>query len=125
MPKKILIVDDEELVRKTLGFILRDEYELDFAGSGLEGYQKAAQNEYDLVIMDLKMPDINGIDVIKKICQKKPDFRAAVITGYYQQYRDALEEIKGQVIKVFLKPLEMDAFKKDIREIFSGASLGN
>ena len=65
---KILIVDDEEKIRLVLSEYARFEgYEVDEAGDGLEAINKCRQNEYDLVIMDIMMPRIDGFSAIKEI----------------------------------------------------------
>ncbi|MCR5585443.1 MAG: response regulator transcription factor [Lachnospiraceae bacterium] len=68
MGRKILVVDDEKLIVKGIKFSLeQDEYEVDCAFDGEEALEKAKNNEYDLVILDLMLPKMNGYDVCREI----------------------------------------------------------
>ncbi len=71
MSKKLLVVDDEEILLKGLKYSLEQEgYVLDTAIEGLEAYEKAMNNEYDLVILDLMLPKMDGLEVCRKIREK-------------------------------------------------------
>jgi DNA-binding response OmpR family regulator len=64
MASRILIIDDEEIVGESLRKTLAGEdYEIDTAHSGQEGLRKARRESFDLIIVDLKMPDVSGLDV--------------------------------------------------------------
>lgn len=68
MPKKILVVDDVPAIVKGLKYGLeQDNYVVDTAADGEEAYNKASENEYDLIILDLMLPKIDGLEVCKKI----------------------------------------------------------
>lgn len=68
MSKKLLVVDDEEILLKGLKYSLeQDEYEIDTASDGLEAYEKAINNSYDLVVLDLMLPKMDGLEVCRKI----------------------------------------------------------
>jgi two-component system, OmpR family, alkaline phosphatase synthesis response regulator PhoP len=70
MKAKILIVEDEESLRMTLGVRLRGEgYEVDTAGGGVEGFNKATSQPFDLIILDILLPDRSGWDVCREIRQ--------------------------------------------------------
>lgn len=117
MAKTILIADDEEFVRKTLGFILKSDYELEYAADGAEAFQKALEKDFDLIIMDLKMPGISGIEVTKKIKEKKPNSKIVVLTGYRQEYQQSLQEIAPLILGVLQKPIEMEEFREKIKSL--------
>ncbi len=71
-PKRILIVDDDEEIRDLLEFdISKSGYYIDSAIDGLEGLNKALNNSYDLILLDVMMPKMNGFDVCKNIRQAK------------------------------------------------------
>jgi YesN/AraC family two-component response regulator len=119
LAKRILVADDEELVRKTIYLILKDEYDIEVASGGEEALEKALKNDYDLLLVDLKMPDKNGAEVIRSVKKKKPDVKAAIITGYYERYKSLIEEVSPLIVGVVRKPLEMEEFREKVREFFS------
>jgi DNA-binding response OmpR family regulator len=68
MTNRLLIVDDEEILLKGLKFNLtQDGYEIDTAIDGLEAYEKISNNKYDLVLLDIMLPKMNGLEVCKKV----------------------------------------------------------
>lgn len=86
MAGRILIVDDEPVIVKSCERILTPEgYSVDGASNGREAMGKLGKNGFDLVITDLKMPDIDGIELIRWIRNSKPDTGIIVITGYPSQ----------------------------------------
>jgi two-component system chemotaxis response regulator CheB len=72
LKKSLLIVDDSALVRKQLGTIFENVFNLDFAKNGQEAIEKAISNDYSLITMDINLPVINGLDVIKKVMRQNP-----------------------------------------------------
>jgi NADH:ubiquinone oxidoreductase subunit E/CheY-like chemotaxis protein len=88
---KILIVDDEPVVVKSCERILSPEgYAVDTASNGREAIGKLGKDGFDLVITDLKMPDMDGLELIRWIRNSKPDAGIVVITGYPSQ--DSIKE---------------------------------
>ena len=72
LQKRILIVDDDDEIRELLEFDVRESgYFVDTAKDGLEGLNKALNNAYDLILLDVMMPKMNGFDVCKNIRQAK------------------------------------------------------
>ena len=78
----ILIVDDELGPRESLRFILNPIYEAITAENGQEALRLLGEREIDLVTLDLNMPGISGIDLLKKIRALKPEMEVIIITGY-------------------------------------------
>ncbi len=88
---KILVVDDEEHTRLGYAEILKmGGYEVDMAGDGLEGLMMAENKQYDLIITDLRMPKMNGMEFMDKLNEKNIDTKKIVITafGSYKSYKD-------------------------------------
>ena len=80
---RILLVDDEEHIRRVLSFMLeRQGFQVVSAGGGQEGLDKFASDLFDLCILDLRMPDLDGITVLERIRQKEPDQTVVMITAY-------------------------------------------
>jgi len=81
--KKILIVDDDFSVRETLGDILRScSYEVFEAATGAEAAKQVEREEFDCVIVDLRLPDATGHEVIEKISGRVEKNKIIIITGY-------------------------------------------
>ncbi len=108
MANKILVIDDEKVVGDSLRRTLHGEgYEIDTAESGQEGLRKARRESFDLIIVDLKMPDIDGLDVIKRIKEEQPDVMMVMITGY-STVDSATEALKTGAFDYLPKPFTPD-----------------
>lgn len=82
MNKKLLVVDDDTDIRELLEFDLAQSgYDVDTAVDGADGLQKALLNNYDLILLDVMMPKINGFDVCKNIKNQKPDIPILLLTA--------------------------------------------
>jgi DNA-binding NtrC family response regulator len=82
-PNKALVIDDEQVVLDSVTKILTDEnYEVDVSLSGQEGLQWAIGRDYDIVLTDIRMPDIGGMRVLRDIKRAKPSLPVMMITGY-------------------------------------------
>jgi DNA-binding NtrC family response regulator len=80
---KALVIDDEQVVLDSVTKILTDEnYEVDVSLSGREGLQWATGRDYDIVLTDIRMPDIGGMRVLRDIKRAKPSLPVVMITGY-------------------------------------------
>ena len=91
---KILIIDDEDIVLKSCLRILKnDDYEIDTVYSGDEGLKRTNEKEYDIVITDLKMPGLSGMEVLATLRKNKPEVTMIIFTGYatVENAREALK----------------------------------
>ena len=80
---KLLIVDDEEVIRSTLQEILEyEDYETDLAADGKEGLDMLLNQTYDAVICDIKMPKMNGLELLAKSVEQKPETPVIMISGH-------------------------------------------
>ena len=101
---RVLIIDDEEIVRLSCQRILVPEgYEVKSAGSAVEGLAILADGPVDVVLTDLKMPDTDGIEVLKRIKEEWPDTEVIMITGY-QTINTAVQAIKLGAFDYIEKP---------------------
>ncbi len=84
MAKKrpILIVDDEMEIREILRRVLEPTYEIHEAASGKEALRRVQNEEFDVVTLDLSMPEISGIEVLKEIKRIKPGVEVVIVSGY-------------------------------------------
>ncbi|MGD1008954.1 MAG: response regulator [Candidatus Aminicenantales bacterium] len=81
--KKILVVDDEDTVCRSIKkALVREEYDIDVALSGEEALKMEAKKKYDVIIVDLMMPGINGMDLLKSLKAVSPAVQVVMITGY-------------------------------------------
>ena len=111
MDKKILIIDDEDIVLKSCIRILRsDSYQIDTAYSGEEGLKKIDQQKYDLVITDLMMPGMSGMDVLRTVKEKKLDLTVVIFTGFATA-ETAREALKMGAFDYIPKPFTPDEFR--------------
>lgn len=104
MAGKLLFIDDEEIVLKSCRRIFAGgEYEIDTASSGEEGLAKALAANYDVVVTDLKMPGLSGIEVLKRLAKERPEQRVVVFTGY-ANVETAREALKNGAFDYIPKP---------------------
>ncbi|MCU0276710.1 MAG: sigma-54 dependent transcriptional regulator [Acidobacteria bacterium] len=107
----ILVVDDDHSLRNMLAFVLGKEgYQVEEAVSGLEALKKLKQGKYDLVISDIRMPDLSGIELLKKIKTHDPELPVIMITAYAATH-DAIEAMKLGAEDYILKPFNLEELK--------------
>lgn len=105
-PHRILVVDDEEKIRKSLGGLLEDNgYEVVTAGSGPECLQILSSQKVDLVILDIVMPGMSGIEALQKIKEKYKDTEVIIISGYADKEK-AIAAFRLGVYDLIEKPFE-------------------
>ena len=111
MSKRILIIDDERIIIDSCFRILKnDDYQLDAVQDGLEGLQKIDENHYDIVILDIMMPRIDGLEVLRRIREGYPDIDVIMITGL-SQIETAVKSMKLGAFDYLPKPFEPDELK--------------
>ena len=104
--KKILIVDDEFQVREVFSeFLSINNFNVKTAADGLEGLKVFEAFKPDLAIVDVKMPNLDGLGFSKKILAKYPDFPIVIISAYIDQY-DADEILDIGVREILDKPID-------------------
>ena len=81
--KKILVIDDEAIVRVSCQRVLTPEgYDVIVTSKGSDAIEILEKDKFDLVLTDLKMPDMDGLEVLKKIKSRWPDMIVIILTGY-------------------------------------------
>lgn len=128
MPEKmrILVVDDDPSMCETLSDILEDKgYEVTTANDGREAVEKTKQKEFGLVLMDIKMPKMNGVEACKIMRSERPDMKIILMTAYAVE--DLVQEaLKDETVGIFFKPLDLEKviqLLQNIREARDGAGL--
>ena len=102
-----LVVDDEELARDELAFLLRDFPEIEILGTasnGLEAVQGILEREPELVFLDVQMPGMDGLGVIRQLKEKQVDLPHFIFVTAYEQY--AVEAFRLEAMDYLLKPVD-------------------
>ena len=115
----ILVVDDDPNMCETLKDILEQKgYKAGVAHSGQEAIRCAQEKAYDIVFLDVKMPDINGLETYLAIKAINPKITAVMMTGYWQDVSELMEEaIRNNAYTCLHKPLDMDRLVSLVEEI--------
>lgn len=112
--KRILIVDDNLMVRKLIKNIFRDEaYDIEEAENGLEGLEIAKRSAIDLVITDIIMPKMEGIELIMHLKRDFPDIKIIAISGGKPYYLYMAKKLG--IEKIFTKPLNLHEFLNAVK----------
>ena len=120
---RILIADDEPLIRKSLYETLRLEgYEAEMAGDGAEAWEKIEKLPIDIVVADIKMPRLSGVDLLKQTKAKYPDIAVILITGY-GTIEQAVEAMRLGATDYITKPIMDDEIKIVIKKLFDQKKL--
>jgi DNA-binding response OmpR family regulator len=118
MAAKILIVDDDAGVRESLEELLRlEDYQADSTGSGEDALEALSQG-FDLVLLDIKMPGIDGVEVMHEIRKYHPNTRIIIITGY-GSLESAIDAIRSGAQDYMLKPYTADDILLSISKALS------
>lgn len=116
MPVKILIVDDERIALKNLEYILKKEgYEVTATTSGPNALKLLQEQEFDVVLTDLKMEKVDGMEILEKTKQMYPDTEVIMITAY-ASIPSAVETMKKGAFYYIAKPFKLDEVRKVVRE---------
>ncbi len=120
---KILIIDDEKAICNTLKEILSfEKYEVDIANDGAEGVKKAETGNYDLVLSDIKMPKMDGIEVLQKLQELNPDLPVVMISGH-GTIETAVDALKKGAYDYISKPPDLNRLLVTVRNALDRSSL--
>ena len=114
---KILVADDQYHMRKIMGIILGNEYDLIFAENGVEALEKIRTQEVDLVVTDFRMPYMNGLELIRAIQQEKPELTFILMSAYWNDLLREREQVG--TLYVVQKPFQVSAVVRIIRKLLS------
>lgn len=112
----ILIVDDDESIRRTLAMILEEKgYSVDTAESGDEAIRKSMENFYNLALIDIKLPDIEGTKLLTEMKDTVPKMIKIIMTGY-PTLENAIEAVNRGADGYIIKPINVEELLRKIEE---------
>jgi DNA-binding NtrC family response regulator len=112
---KILVIDDERPIRSTLKEILEfEKYKVDTAEDGAEGFEKAIKGKFDLILCDIKMPKLDGIELLQKLQEINYESPIVMISGH-GNIETAVEALKIGAFDFIAKPLDLNRLLVTVR----------
>jgi len=113
---RILIVDDDENIRKVLLAILEDEgYKVESAGTAKDAIEKTKSKFYNLALIDIRLPDMEGIELLTKFRDTTPKMRKIIITGF-PTLQNAVDAVNRGANAYILKPFDVEKVLKTIEQ---------
>jgi DNA-binding NtrC family response regulator len=114
MTEKILLIDDEEDFLAVMSDRMKARnMQVSTASSAKEGLEKAASGNFDAVILDVMMPEMNGIDALKILKEKNPDLEVILLTGH-ATIKQGIEAMKLGALDLLEKPADINALTEKI-----------
>jgi response regulator RpfG family c-di-GMP phosphodiesterase len=116
--KKVLYVDDEKINLDLFKMCFKSEFDIVLASSGKEGLEKFLQEPFDVVVSDLKMPGMNGIEMIQEIKKVQEGFPCIILTGFMDPEAMITAINESLVFKYVMKPWKLVEMKTIIEDAF-------
>lgn len=125
MTYKVLVVDDEKAIRDSLKIILEDEgYFADTAGDGEEALHKIKEQNFDIVISDIKMPKLDGMQLLDQVSKLSPDTFFLIMTAF-ASVNTAIDALRKGAFDYLIKPVEFDDLLIRIKRLISYKKLSS
>lgn len=113
---RILVVDDDETIRITMKAILQDEgYIVDLAATGKEAIQKTTEKNYNVALLDIRLPDMEGVELLKLLKDGIPRIRKIMVTGY-PSMQNAISALNKNADAYLLKPVDVEKLLATIKQ---------
>ena len=113
---RILIIDDDENIRKVLTTILEDEgYDVESVDTAKKAIERTRRKFYNLALIDIRLPDMEGIELLTRMKNTTPKIRKIIITGY-PTLQNAVEAVNRGADAYILKPFDMEKVLAEIKE---------
>ena len=113
---RIIIVDDDENIRKTMKAILEDEgYIVDLAINGNEAIEMTQERAYNIALLDIRLPDMEGVELLKLIKDNVPRTRKIMVTGY-PSMQNAITALNKNADAYLVKPVNVEKLLDTVRE---------
>lgn len=113
----VLICDDEEGTRESLKVMLAEDYTLAFAGNGEEAVRYVRWRHLDLLILDIKMPKVDGLEVLRQVKRLKPALKVLIVTGY-ESSDVAQQAIQLGADGYLTKPFDWQKVQSQLKALF-------
>lgn len=118
MSKKILIVDDAPVIREFLEEFFTDNgYEVETAENGRIGYEMAVNEDYALIICDVHMPEMSGVDLVQNLRRKKPDSKIIIMDSMPGKH--ARQATESGALGCLAKPFDLNELRSLIKKYTS------
>lgn len=117
----ILIVDDEKIERRGIQFLLKQievEWQIEEAANGRDALELLKQKRFDIMLTDIKMPFMDGLQLIEQAVKLDPEMKCVIFSGY-GEFEYARKALAFRVVDYMLKPVEPEAFEKLMKKIIS------
>jgi DNA-binding NtrC family response regulator len=116
---RILAVDDDENIRKVIAAILEDEgYTVESVGTAKEAIEKSKRKFYNLALIDIRLPDMEGIELLTKLKDTRPRMRKVIVTGY-PTLQNAVDAVNKGADAYIVKPFDVKKVLRTIQEQLS------
>ena len=114
---RILVVDDEAAVRESLNdWLMEDDYEVGLAASGEDAVSMAQENSWDVILLDLKMPGMDGLETLKRLKKMMPEAEVLMMTAF-ATIDTAVQAMKEGAFDYLVKPFDPDEIEMHIKKI--------
>lgn len=114
-PTSVLVVDDEDSIRQALErFVTRLGYRAVMARDGITALERVAQNHFDLILCDVRMPGVSGVELVPKVLERDPDVAILMLTAV-DEPRTAVECLKLGAYDYLIKPVDLDELELAMR----------
>ena len=115
-PARILVVDDDENIRMSFEAILENEgYAVDVAAKGNEAIEKSKNAVYNVALIDIKLPDMEGTELLTRMRGTVPKVRKIIVTGY-PSMENAIDAVNRNADAYLMKPVDLDKLLELVRE---------
>ena len=124
MTQRILVIDDDPALQKMYRRIGKEiGHRVDTAGTGTEGFRYFREHAYDLVLLDLQLPDTDGIELLRKIREIDQRVGIYILTGFYGRFMDRLKHAAedGLKFELFKKPLGVGRIRQILEAIMGNS----
>jgi len=113
---KILVIDDDPDIRFTMAELLSAEgYHVDAAETGKEAIRKTEEKWYNVALVDINLPDINGVELLTKLKDGAPKMRKIIVTGF-PTLPNAIQAVNNQANAYLIKPVEIPQMLETIKD---------
>lgn len=117
---RILITEDEDSLRSFVARALRlDGHETHEAADGAEGLEKLSEASYDLLLSDIRMPVMDGIELAHRASSDFPDMKILLMTGYAEQ-RERADDLASKIVDVVSKPFALPDIRSAVARALAG-----